>query len=246
MSVHHRLSIFYYLLLDLDHGKMRVSEDFLSTSGMPDKYQIFMRGLWYLDRHQFKVRSNSQGSRTRLLTVKQRALEYVTPPSLIPDFADEIISVLIRKAPDNDYTLALAYFHTVQPILRTSQAIELLFAAMAHTSITQALQYSRTFPEHTRQLLFQKLVTSVLDCPAGEETAERAVELISLALDDNEEKWFEEYLSGDGSKFKKAKDTLLMRRVATGRYSEAIGERWPSNRWGPIVQGMKQGLGGRV
>jgi len=94
--------------------------------------------------------------------------------------------------------------------------------------------------------LFQKLVASVLDCPAGDETAERAVELISLALDESEEKWFEEYLVGDGSRFKKAKDALLMRRVATGRYSEAIGERGLGNRWGPIVQGIKQGLGGRV
>jgi len=60
MSIHHRLSIFYYLLLDLDHGKTKLSEDFLTTSGMPEKYQIFMKGLWYLDRHQFKVGSSKQ------------------------------------------------------------------------------------------------------------------------------------------------------------------------------------------
>ena len=59
MTMHHRLSIFYYVLLDFDaaHGKPDLSEAFVSASGVPYKYQIFMKGLWLLDRHQFKVRS---------------------------------------------------------------------------------------------------------------------------------------------------------------------------------------------
>lgn len=58
MTMHHRLSIFYYVLLDFDAagGKARCSEDFAAASGVPRKYQIFMKGLWLLDRHQFQVR----------------------------------------------------------------------------------------------------------------------------------------------------------------------------------------------
>ena len=58
MTMHHRLSIFYYVLLDFDaaHGKPNLSEHFTSVSGVPLKYQIFMKGLWLLDRHQFQVR----------------------------------------------------------------------------------------------------------------------------------------------------------------------------------------------
>ena len=59
MTMHHRLSILYYVLLDFDaaHGNSNLSEDFVSLSGVPRKYQIFMKGLWLLDRHQFQVRT---------------------------------------------------------------------------------------------------------------------------------------------------------------------------------------------
>lgn len=61
MTMHHRLSIFYYVLLDFDaaHGKSDLTEDFAAASGVPRKYQIFMKGLWLLDRHQFQVRPPS-------------------------------------------------------------------------------------------------------------------------------------------------------------------------------------------
>lgn len=57
MSMHHRLSIFYYILLDYDyiHGRAQYSEPFAASSGVPKKYQIFMKGLWHMDRQQFGV-----------------------------------------------------------------------------------------------------------------------------------------------------------------------------------------------
>lgn len=57
MTMHHRLSIFYYVLLDFDaaHGDSDLTEAFASSSGVPRKYQVFMKGLWLLDRHQFEV-----------------------------------------------------------------------------------------------------------------------------------------------------------------------------------------------
>lgn len=64
MTMHHRLSIFYYVLLDFDYANKRsdYSEDFAAVSGVPKKYQIFMKGLWLLDRHEFKVCLFNQSS----------------------------------------------------------------------------------------------------------------------------------------------------------------------------------------
>lgn len=163
----------------------------------------------------------------------------------MPDFADDIITALIRHASD-DYALALSYFHTVQPVLRTAAALELLFGAMASTSLSQALHYSRTFPEHTREALFRRLVTSALEAPPGDEAADKAVELVSLPMDGAEEGWFEGFLTGEGSGIRKGKDALVMRRIVMGRFDEAVAERGLGARWEPIMAGMKHGLGGRV
>ena len=48
---------------------------------MPQKYSIFMKGLWLLDSAQFDL-----------------ALEYLTHPSLVPDFADDIVVALARHS----------------------------------------------------------------------------------------------------------------------------------------------------
>lgn len=58
VSAHHKLSVFYYLLLDYDlvRGmKSQLAEEFAGSSGVPKKYQLLMRGLWHMDRKEFKV-----------------------------------------------------------------------------------------------------------------------------------------------------------------------------------------------
>lgn len=57
ISVHHRLSIFYYFLLDFDgeDSRAQISNRFAEVSGVPKTYQIFMKGLWLLDHQQFDV-----------------------------------------------------------------------------------------------------------------------------------------------------------------------------------------------
>ncbi|KAF5023379.1 hypothetical protein F66182_4536 [Fusarium sp. NRRL 66182] len=230
MSTHHKFSIFYYVLLDFDRtsGRENLSDTFVDASGMPKKYQIFMKGLWYLDRQEFS-----------------RALEYISHPSLIPDFADDIITVLVRSASENDYSLALSYFYAVQPILKTSAALELLFNAMAHTNISEALFYSRTYPPHTRELLFCQLVAVVLDGPS-EGFAERSSELAFLPFDRAEEGWFEEYLlNGNGKNHKKAKDTLLVRKIACDQFSEVSKIRH-GGPWSGILEGIKGGISGHA
>jgi hypothetical protein len=146
----------------------------------------------------------------------------------VPDFADDIVITLVQHASDGDYDLALSYFHTVQPILKSSKALELIFGAMAQTNVTEALLFSRTYPEYTRELLFRQ-----------------ANELAFLPFDSLEEAWFEEYLStGEGRNLKKAKDTLLVRKIASDRFEEIRAQR-TSSQWGPVLEGIKLGIEGQ-
>jgi hypothetical protein len=58
MSLHHKYSLLYYVLLDFDESDARTlaSDTFATASGTPKNYQILMKGLWYLDQQMFPVR----------------------------------------------------------------------------------------------------------------------------------------------------------------------------------------------
>ena len=61
ISAHHRLSVFYYIMLDYEDREQRdavagVAEIFAHRAGLPSKFQTMMRGLWFLDHEQFEVR----------------------------------------------------------------------------------------------------------------------------------------------------------------------------------------------
>ncbi|KAI9147562.1 Protein ELYS [Paramyrothecium foliicola] len=231
MSMHHKLSLFYYILLDFPAANDRStpSETFAVESGVPLNYQIFMKGLWYMDRHDFP-----------------KALEHIAYPSLIPDFADDIITILVRHAQDNDYSLALSYFNTVQPILKTATALEYLFDAIAQTSVTEAILFSRTHPEHTREVLFRRLIAGVLSIDHSAETSSHLSDLAFYPFDNVEEAWFVEYLStGDGHSLKRSKDVLLIRRIAADDFDEATKQRVGS-QWASIIQGIKGGIDGQI
>ncbi|KAI3339461.1 nuclear pore complex assembly-domain-containing protein [Ustulina deusta] len=228
LAYYHRLSIIYYLLLDIGGrgGGADRAEHFVNSTSMPHRYQIFMKGLWLMDTRSF-----------------ERALEYLTHPSLISDFADDIITVLVRHAKDGDYTLPLAYYHTVQPSIQSSSALQTLFDAIARSSVMAGFEFSRSHADFMRRQLFQRLVLVVLDSSRGEEAAERAFELTSLPLDADEEQWFKECLeSGEAKRLKTAKDTLLMRRIVTG-HSVGAGEK---GTWATVLEGVKTGSGSRV
>ncbi|KAI0200435.1 nuclear pore complex assembly-domain-containing protein [Astrocystis sublimbata] len=236
IALHHKLSVLYYLLVDIDgrssNGESK-AEAFASLAGLPERYRIFMKGLWHLDARSFEV-----------------ALEHLTHPSLISDFTDDIITVLVRHAEDKkdgDYTLPLAYYYTVQPSIQSSSALQLLFDAIARSSVLEAFEFSRAHAEYMRRQLFQRLVSITLDSgsrSADETAAERAFELTSLPFDADEEQWFKEYLtSGEGKRLKTAKDTLVMRRVATGQGAGVAGDR---GAWANVLEGFKTGSGGRA
>lgn len=153
------------------------------------------------------------------------ALEHLCHPSLPSEFADDIISVLVRHTSNDDYSLPLAYWHTVQPTLKTDAALELLFGALARTSVTEALYFSRAFPDcGARKGLFEMLVGSVVNSPDA--LGVRGKELVSLPFEREEEKWFGEYLGSageGGKKSKNARAVVRMREVVTGRNREPVG-----------------------
>ncbi|KAI0802921.1 nuclear pore complex assembly-domain-containing protein [Xylaria sp. FL0064] len=231
ISTLHRHSIIYYLYLDIAGrcgvGASDSAERFAKFANIPERYQTFMRGLWLLDSRSF-----------------ERALEHLTHPSLISDFADDIVTVLARSAAkDGDYTLPLAYYHTVQPSLKSSAAMEALFDAIARSSVVAGFEFARAHADFMRRQLFQRLVLVVLNSGRGEEAAERAFELTSLPLDEDEEQWFRECLeSSEAKRLKTAKDTLLMRRIVTGD-GVGAGEK---GSWATLLEGFKAGSGGRV
>lgn len=51
--------MFYYILLDFDSlgGRTSHAENYAFHFAVPDKYKLFMKGLWQLDHQQFSVRS---------------------------------------------------------------------------------------------------------------------------------------------------------------------------------------------
>ncbi|KJZ78178.1 hypothetical protein HIM_02216 [Hirsutella minnesotensis 3608] len=229
MSMHHKQSLLYYILLDYDdiEGRGSVSQAFAFEAGMPANYQVFMKGLWHMDREQYET-----------------ALEYVAHPSLSPDFADDIVITLVRHAPNHDYSLALSYFHAVRPILNSSAALELLFDAMTHTSATEALLFSRSHPQHTREQLFRRWIRSTLEASREDGHQTQRAELAFMPFDTTEEAWLEEYLtSGEGRNLKKAKDTLLARKIACDRFGD-IGQQRPGGQWAAVLEGIKSGIEG--
>ncbi|KAI1431342.1 nuclear pore complex assembly-domain-containing protein [Xylaria sp. CBS 124048] len=228
INLHHKLSFLYYLLLDIDgrstDGASKAGA-FANRTGIAERYLIFMKGLWLMDTQNFEL-----------------ALEHLTHPSLNSDFADDIIQVLVKHAKDGDYTLPLAYYHTVQPRLQSATTLEMLFDTIARSSVTEAFEFTRSHADYMRHQLFRRLVFAVLDTSRGEETADRAFELTSLPFDAEEDQWLTECLeSGEGKRLKTAKDTMLMRRIATGK--PIVGTE--KGTWTTVLEGFKAGSGGR-
>ncbi len=244
MTTHHKLSALYYLLLDHDEGvsaRSKIAETFALRTGMSKRYQIFMSGLWHMDRLHFGV-----------------ALEYLAHPSLLPEFADNIVTVLVRYASGGgDYSLALAYVAAVRPVLKTPEAVELLFEAMARTDVSEAFYYTRTQPDPVRQQLFERLILCALkpSAPSASSSASatattttssaasRATELVSLPFDADEEAWLRAFLTaGEGRKLKGSKDTMIVKKIVSGDLwlsEAAVSAKSISGPWSIILQGFR-------
>ncbi|KAF4636064.1 hypothetical protein G7Y89_g2023 [Cudoniella acicularis] len=251
---HHKISVLYYLLLHLDYptGERRLSVAFERKSSLPNKYSTYMKGLWHLDRGEFAVCPPNPRPLFKANTF-QDAVQYLTHPSLIPTFPDEILEVLVRYS-TKDLTLALAYYYTIQPSLTSNRAIECLISAIARNSVTEAFYFSRSQPQHTQRHMFEMITSLVLHNSPAQTIADRSVELINLPFSEVEEAWFEEYLlQGEGVGIKKARDTVLMRRIGTGKFKESMafgkgltGRAINGLDWNGLSNAVKDGLGPRA
>lgn len=184
----------------------------------------------------------------------QVALQYLTHPSLIPTFPEEILELLVRKAKVNDdFSLALAYYHTAQPTLVGADVLGGLFTGLVHASVTEAFYFARGQTEYAHRHMFELMITQVLEKPRSKLLAERCVELVNLPFSQEEESWFEDYiLRGDGGTLPKGKDTLMMRRMGTGNFKESLALKSLNSRtvggldWNILTSALEDGLGPRV
>ncbi|KAK4694092.1 protein ELYS, partial [Lecanoromycetidae sp. Uapishka_2] len=197
---HYKHSVLYYIIKDLSPSSSDAPDDFARASYLPDKYKIFIDGIWFLDRLKF-----------------EKALDYLTEPALIPTFPEEILYTLCRHS-STDITLPMAYYHTVSPTITSSKVLEAYFLVLCRVSVTEAFFFSRAQGELNHRVLFEKLISFVHEKSKGANKAAIGVELISLPFDEEEESWFEDFLDeGKGGTLPGAVDTLTMRRIATGR-----------------------------
>lgn len=176
----------------------------------------------------------------------QRALEYLTEPSLIPTFPDEILYVL-ATLPKQDDSLAMAYYLTVSPPLASPKVLHAFFALLCRTRVTESFYFTRKQNDLTRRELVEDLIVFVLSTKPSNLRANRAMDLINLPLNETEEEWFEQcLLHGKAKHLHGAKDTVMMRRVATGRLEklnsdlEALGgRRMEGLNWDDLRRNLK-------
>jgi len=188
-----------------------------------------MTGLWELDHCQWS-----------------RALEHLIDPSVpVLTFPDEILLTLIRH-PKCDNNLAMAYYLTLHPPLQNKETLDAYFDMLCDTSIVEAYRFGQKQAETNHKALFEVLIHSVHSEAAGDKRAGRALLLIGLPFTEEEETWFEEcLLHGSASKCPGAKDSVLMRRIATGNYGHENLNRYNGSKvngitWDDILSSIQK------
>jgi hypothetical protein len=228
---HHKQSLVYYILKDLAQPNYR-AENFAKSFYLPSRYQIFIDGIWHLDRLKL-----------------EKALDYLTSPSLIPTFLDAILYALCRHAPPHDPTLPLAYYHTVSPPLTSPKVLSAFFDRFCAASLTEAFFFARSQGSFRHRHLFEQLITFVVNSSKGEIRGNRAVELIGLPFNEEEEEWFEDFLTeGKGKELHEARDTLMVRKVVKGEIQDAVelgkklsGKKMDGVNWTSLTHGLQHG-----
>ena len=212
-------ALVYYIIKDCkaitDHGGAFAQEVYL-----PKKYASLISGLHHLDHGQPK-----------------QALEFLTDPSLPPAFSDEILLALL-ESPKLERALPTAYYLTVLPPLADEKTLNAFFSHLCEADVTFAYTFSQKRAGFQRRRLFEKLILTALSRKKLDK-ASLAEQLISLPFTDEEIFWFEEFLiHGQGSSCHEAKDTVIMRRIATGQDCSDIsrhrGQKAGGTDWGVI------------
>ncbi|EOD51824.1 hypothetical protein UCRNP2_1380 [Neofusicoccum parvum UCRNP2] len=238
---HYKQSLLFYLLKDSSGEGETRAEDFAKAVCLPRKYWVVIEGLWHMDRLQFS-------------TPRQNALESLTHPSLLPTFPEDVLKVLLEHSPDQGAHLPLAYYNTVRPPLTDPELQRAYFRYLTALSVTQSYFFARTQPEQDRRALLEMLVQEAMAHDNREERAQRTEELVDLPLTEEEERWFEEFLlEGKGRSLHASRDTVMARRLATGRYPDAVdvgkpltGRRFNDVTWDGVKDILGAGLGSRA
>ena len=131
--------------------------------------------------------------------------------------------------------------------------METYFFALASTNIVEAFFFARRQSQTMYRHLFEQLIYFVLHSKV-ETRGDRAVTLINLPFNAAEETWFEEYLlQGSGKNLERARDTVMMRRIGTGKFKEALddgkhlrGHKIDGLDWGTLRAGIENGLSKRA
>ena len=193
----------------------------------------------------------------------ETAVGQLTHPSIIPTFPDEIMLTLLnrrfyhgQKAFDD--VLPLAYYNCAKPPLVKEDVKTEFVKYMAGRNVTETFYWIRARPEYEHKPLLDILIEETLDRSAWSSSdeeytrEEKAMEFVSLPFDDGEEAYVDHFLTeGKGRNFRGAGDTVMMRRIATGRLQQAVGDVANKGRkhdnvnWDLLKDGVKRGLGPR-
>jgi hypothetical protein len=244
--LHNKQCLLFYLLKDLTpstHTETELSSSFGSAVHLGTRYWTFLEGLWALDRLNFET-----------------AVGYLTHPSIIPTFPDEILNVLLEHVDGYEKAMAknlpMAYYLSAKPPLADEQVRDEFVRYMTRRDVTETYFWIRARPDFERKHLFEIFLDHCLDShhgPEGNKRQSMAQELIGLPFDDEEEVWMEEFLiDGTGRNLPGARDTVMVRRILTGRVKEAVndggvkGRKYDQVNWDMLKDGLKRGLGPRV
>lgn len=186
--------------------------------------------------------------------MSQIALEKLTQTTLIPTFPEQILYALARHAPAHDLSLPLAYYHTITTPLTSPKSTEAVFAVFCQVGVSEAFHFARAQNFKAHKHLFEKLISFVLSQSHGTERAQQGIELVNQPFTAEEEAWFESHLTtGRARSLQGAADTMMIRRIATGKYVEAAADsKAPNGRkhdgvnWGTLKEGLKHGMGPRI
>jgi hypothetical protein len=108
----------------------------------------------------------------------------------------------------------------VSPPLADKKTMDGYFDLVVSNSLVEAYYFAQKQQESTHRLLFERLVVSVHQEKPTHTRAEKAALLVGLPLTAQEDSWLEEcLLHGAASKLPGAKDSLMARRIAVGRFA---------------------------
>lgn len=172
---------------------------------------------------------------------------------------EKLSSVGVQGDPKDDI-LPIAYYNCVKPPLEDQKVRNEFAKYLSSRDCTETYYWIRERPEHERNALLEILVEQTLEKNAFSGDADdhispredRAMEFVNLPFSDEEDAFIEKFLTeGKGRVFHGAHDTVIMRKIATGKLQDvasdtgARGRRVDGVNWEVLKDGVKKGLGPR-